>query len=69
LRQPGYGTSYITGKHLLETAMAEYARQREAAQQPFVLKTFMDRLNEIGCIPVSLCTKELLGKGDVLLIK
>jgi hypothetical protein len=69
LRQPGYGTSYITGKYLLETAMAEYAKQQEAAKQPFVLKTFMDRLNEIGCIPVSLCTRELLGKKDAMLVK
>lgn len=69
LRQPGYGTSYITGKHLLETAMAEYARQQANMQQPFVLKTFMDRLNAIGCIPVSLCAREILGTGDVLLIK
>jgi hypothetical protein len=69
LRQPGYGTSYITGKHLLETAMAEYAKQQEALKQPFVLKTFMDRLNEIGCIPVSLCTRELLVKKDLMLIK
>jgi hypothetical protein len=69
LRQPGYGTSYITGKHLLETVMAEYAKQKEALKQPFVMKTFMDRLNEIGCIPVSLCARELLGKKDLMLVK
>jgi hypothetical protein len=69
LRQPGYGTSYITGKHLLETAMAEYARQQEAEQHPFAMKTFMDRLNEIGCIPVSLCARELLGNKDAILTK
>ena len=31
LRQPGYGTSYITGKYLLESAMAEYARNERIA--------------------------------------
>ena len=28
LRQPGYGTSYITGKYLVENAMAEFARMK-----------------------------------------
>jgi len=54
LRQPGYGTSYITGKYLLESAMAEYARKKEMQQQPFRIKDFFDKLNEIGCIPISL---------------
>ncbi len=31
LRQPGYGTSYITGKYLLEGAMAEFARLKKRA--------------------------------------
>ena len=29
LRQPGYGTSYITGKYLLERTLADYAKQLE----------------------------------------
>ena len=29
LRQPGYGTSYITGKYLFENALAEYSRINE----------------------------------------
>ena len=28
MRQPGYGTSYITGKHLIDEAMAEIVRLR-----------------------------------------
>jgi hypothetical protein len=59
LRQPGYGTSYITGKYLLENAMAEYARSKEAAGEPFLLKDFFDRLNAIGCIPISLVQWEM----------
>ena len=27
LRQPGYGTAYVTGKYLLEKTLADYARQ------------------------------------------
>ena len=45
LRQPGYGTSYITGKHLVEQALAEYARLQEAQNQPFRLHRFFDQLN------------------------
>lgn len=51
LRQPGYGTSYITGKYLIEEMMMEVAQQNEAN---FSIKTFFDTLNRIGNIPVSL---------------
>lgn len=63
LRQPGYGTSYITGKYLLENAMAEYARAKEAEGQPFELKAFFDELNAIGNIPMSLGEWQLTGEG------
>ncbi len=59
LRQPGYGTSYITGKYLVENAMAEYARIQELKGQPFELKSFFDGLNGIGSIPISLGHWEL----------
>lgn len=65
LRQPGYGTSYITGKILLESAMAEYARQQFNAGKPFVMKTFMDFIDNTGCIPVQLVAWELTGIRDV----
>ncbi len=54
LRQPGYGTSYITGKYLMENTLAEYARIQESQNKPFVLKDFFDTLNGIGNIPMSL---------------
>ncbi len=66
LRQPGYGTSYIAGKHLVENAMAEYARIQESKDEPFVLKDFFDTLNEIGCIPMSLVHWEMTGLDDDL---
>ena len=66
MRQPGYGSSYITGKYLLEGAMAEFARQKESKQQPFHVKDFFDQLNAIGCIPTSLGHWEMTGdKGQV----
>ncbi len=64
LRQPGYGTSYITGKYLLENALAEYARLRESKGEPFRLKDFFDRLNSIGNIPISLGHWEMTGLGE-----
>ena len=64
LRQPGYGTSYITGKYLLENAMAEYARLLESKGEPFQLKDFFDRLNSIGNIPISLGHWEMTGLGE-----
>ncbi len=54
MRQPGYGSSYITGKYLLESAMADYAKMKEENQEPFTIKEFMDDLNRIGNIPISL---------------
>ena len=51
LRQPGYGTSYITGKYLIEEMMMEVAKIQE---KQFSLKSFFDTLNTIGNIPVSL---------------
>lgn len=61
LRQPGYGTSYITGKYLLEAAMADYARLNE---NEFEVKDFFDRLNAIGNIPMSLGHWEMTGIDD-----
>lgn len=61
MRQPGYGSSYITGKYLLEGAMAEFARRKELQQQPFQVKEFFDKLNAIGSIPTSLGHWEMTG--------
>jgi hypothetical protein len=69
LRQPGYGTSYITGKYLLENAMADYAWKMEQDGEDFQLKAFFDKLNAMGNIPMSLGHWEMTGdKEDILLI-
>lgn len=64
LRQPGYGSSYITGKYLLEAAQADYARVLEARQEPFKLKNFFDQLNSMGNIPIALGHWEMTGVDD-----
>lgn len=66
LRQPGYGTSYITGKYLLESALADYARIQELNNKPFATKDFFDTLNSIGNIPISLGHWQMTGQNKHL---
>jgi Bacterial protein of unknown function (DUF885) len=63
LRQPGYGTSYVTGKVLLDGLIAEYAHHQEALGKPFVLREFLDRFNSEGMIPPALMKSEMLAAG------
>jgi hypothetical protein len=64
LRQPGYGTSYITGKYLLERALADFAKQKEERGEEFRMKDFFDQLNAIDSIPISLARFEMTGLDD-----
>ena len=64
LRQPGYGTSYVTGKYLLERTLADYAKIVEARGDDFQLKDFFDQLNAIDSIPISLGRWEMTGLDD-----
>ena len=66
MRQPGYGSSYITGKYLLENAIAEYARIKESQKVPFRIKEFMDQLNSMGNIPIALGHWEMTGQAGHL---
>jgi len=61
LRQPGYGTSYVTGKYLLEETMMDFAKQVEQRGESFELRDFFDRLNAIDSIPIALARWELTG--------
>ncbi len=64
LRQPGYGTSYITGKYLLERTLADAMKQAEERGEDFRLGDFFDRLNAIDSIPISLARWEMTGLDD-----
>ena len=68
MRLPGYGTSYITGKFLIDEAMAEYAREKELLGETFTIKDFMDRMNQIGSVPPSIGAWELT-KNNVGILK
>jgi hypothetical protein len=59
LRQPGYGTSYVTGKHLLDDLMRELAHEQG---DKFALKRYFDDVNGAGMIPVSMIRWQLTGK-------
>ena len=63
LRQPGYGTSYLTGKTLIDALMAERSQQ---LGDDFTLKGFMTELFAAGMIPVSLGRWEIAGQNDWL---
>ena len=64
LRQPGYGTAYVTGKYLLEQTLADYAKQLEDEGEEYNLRNFFDRLNRIDSIPIALGRWELTGRDD-----
>ncbi len=64
LRQPGYGTSYVTGKYLLEATLADFAKLQEDRGKAFQLKDFFDQLNAIDSIPISLARWEMTGLDD-----
>ena len=56
LQQPGYGTSYVTGKVDIERLIAERTRQQGDG---FVMQAFMAEFNRAGLIPASLLRWEL----------
>jgi hypothetical protein len=63
LQQPGYETSYVSGKLEVDRLIAEYARQREGK---FNLKSFMDEFLSKGIIPMSLIHWEMTGDKTAL---
>jgi hypothetical protein len=62
MRQPGYGTSYVTGKFLLDETLMDYAHEIEQRGEEFQLMEFFDRLNAIDSIPISMARWELTGR-------
>ncbi|WP_439101606.1 hypothetical protein [Congregibacter sp.] len=61
LRQPGYGTSYVTGKYLLERLLAKRTQQMEAAGEEYPLSMFFEELRDAGSVPISLVHWQLTG--------
>jgi len=61
LRQPAYGTSYLTGKIQIERLLTDRRRQLGDA---FTFKRFMAEFTAAGQIPISLIRWELTGELD-----
>ena len=61
LRQPGYGTSYVTGKYLLERVLAHRTKQMETENPEYGLADFYGELNEAGSVPIGLVHWQLTG--------
>ena len=64
LQQPGYGTSYLTGKIQIEELMAEWAIEEGNA---FTLQRFFDEFYAAGVVPVVLTRWEMTGQRDSVL--
>ena len=58
LRQPGYGTSYVTGKSLVDELIKDRSRQ---LGDDFTLRRFFDEFNAAGMMPMSLVRWQLTG--------
>ena len=64
LRQPGYGTSYVSGKYLFEQLLASCAQHAEVSGEAFVMRDFFAELSAIGIIPLSLVSWQMTGQDD-----
>ena len=61
LRQPGYGTSYVTGKYFIEKLMMDMSRLQ---QNNFTLYNFFEKFYNAGIIPISLVGWQMTGNDD-----
>ena len=59
LRQPGYGSSYVTGKYLIDELIKNRAQQLGDA---FTMRRFFDEFNAAGVIPVTLVQWQMTGR-------
>jgi hypothetical protein len=61
LRQPGYGSSYVTGKFLIDETIKDRSAELGDA---FSMRRFFAELNAAGVIPVSLIRWQMTGNDD-----
>ena len=59
LRQPGYGSSYVTGKYLIDELIKDRAHQ---LGDGFTMRRFFDEFNAAGVIPVPLIRRQVTGE-------
>jgi uncharacterized protein (DUF885 family) len=63
LRQPGYGSSYVTGKYLIDEVIKDRAHQ---LGKDFSLRRFFDEFNAAGMMPVSLIRWQMTGDASMV---
>lgn len=63
LRQPGYGTSYVTGKYLIDELIKDRSHQ---LGKDFTLRRFFDELNAAGMMPMSLVRWQMTGDSSMV---
>ena len=61
LRQPGYGSSYVIGKYLIDETIKDRSAQLGGE---FSLRGFLTEFNRAGVIPVSLIRWQLTGDDE-----
>ena len=61
LRQPGYGTCYITGKYLIENLIKGVSKKLENEGKDFSIRDFLRYYNNAENIPVELIRWEMIG--------
>lgn len=61
LRQPSYGTCYVTGKYLIEKLLMDMGRLQE---NNLTLYSFFEKFYQAGIIPVSLVRWQLTGDNS-----
>jgi uncharacterized protein (DUF885 family) len=66
LRQPGYGSSYVTGKYLIDELIKDRSHQ---LGKDFTLRRFFDEFNAAGMMPVSLIRWQLTGDASMVATK
>jgi len=59
LRQPGYGTSYVTGKYMFDEIVKDRAHE---LGKEFTLRRLFDEFNGAGLIPMSMIHWQLTGR-------
>ncbi|MCW4590732.1 DUF885 family protein [Gluconacetobacter entanii] len=60
LRQPGYGTSYVTGKLMFDQLISRQAHEAEAAGRPFDVRTTFAGIAATGIVPWPLVEEALI---------
>ena len=63
LREPGYGTSYLTGKMMIEQLLTDFSQQ---TGDQFRLRDFFAGVSAVGVIPTTLVRWEMTGLDDGL---